>query len=329
MMLNINQARLHLANLPTRIEPLERTSRQLGRKLWIKRDDQTGLELSGNKVRKLEFSLAQALAEGCDTIVTTGGIQSNHCRATAAACVRLGLRCVLILSSDEKQPLDGNYLLDDLFGARVLFIPSEDYRNRLPEIMGHVAEELTADYKKPYLIPIGASNGIGTYGYFAAMAEILDQEKELGVTFDTIVCAVGSAGTYTGLLLANAAAGLGRKVVGVPISADSAYFRDRVLAIADEFRSLYGPLELNESDIHLIDGYVGRGYALSTAQELESIRQFARTEGIVLDPVYTGKAMRGLLLELAAENPLLADSENILFIHTGGLFGLFPKRHQF
>lgn len=329
MMLNINQARLHLANLPTQIEPLERTSQQLGRKLWIKRDDQTGLELSGNKVRKLEFSLAQALAEGCDTIVTTGGIQSNHCRATAAACVRLGLRCVLILSSDEKQPLDGNYLLDDLFGARVLFIPSEDYRNRLPEIMGHVAEELTADYKKPYLIPIGASNGIGTYGYFAAMAEILDQEKELGVTFDTIVCAVGSAGTYTGLLLANAAAGLGRKVVGVPISADSAYFRDRVLAIADEFRSLYGQLELNESDIHLIDGYVGRGYALSTAQELESIRQFARTEGIVLDPVYTGKAMRGLLLELAAENSLLADSENILFIHTGGLFGLFPKRHQF
>lgn len=328
-MKTIQQARLKLANLPTRIEKLEKMSTEVQRNLWIKRDDQTGLELSGNKVRKLEFALAQAQDLGADTIITAGGMQSNHCRATAAACVRLGMDCVLLLSSDEKEALDGNYLLDDLLGARILYIPSADFASRLPEIMASVAEELVAEGKKSYLIPIGASNGIGTFGYFAAFMEILEQEQELGVSFDTIVCAVGSGGTYAGLLLANAALGTNRQIVGIPITKDTAYFQARVMDIAEEFSEMYGPIDLVEDQIHLIDGYVGRGYALSTREELEFIREFARAEGIILDPVYTGKAMYGLISELKKNAPKLKEAENILFIHTGGIFGLFPKRHQF
>lgn len=328
-MKDITQARLKLANLPTRIDPLENTSQWLGRNLWIKRDDQTGLELSGNKVRKLEFALAEALAQGADTIVTTGGIQSNHARATAAACVRLGLECHLILAADEKQPLDGNYLLDDLLGARIRLVSARDYAERLSEIMEQAKAALIAQGRTPYLIPVGASNGIGTFGYYAAWQEIMEQEKTLGITFDHVVCAVGSGGTCAGLMLGNAALGSGRQVTGIPIAGDAAYFRDRILAITQEFSGYQGPIDLPAEQIRLIDGYVGRGYALSTAEELEFLRTFGRTEGIVLDPVYTGKAMRGLLTELEKDSHWFQGAENILFIHTGGLFGLFPKRFQF
>lgn len=322
-------ARLSLANLPTPIQRLERTSERVGRELWIKRDDCTGLELSGNKIRKLEFALAQAMAQGCDVIITTGGIQSNHCRATAAACARLGLGCELVLASDEKTEPDGNYLLDELLGARIRFIPFTDYRSRLAEVLEEVKAELAQRGQRGYIIPVGASNGIGTWGYFEAMREIHGQEEAMGATFDAVVCAVGSGGTYAGLALANAALGLGKRVIGVPIAADAATFREQILGIREEFSLISAPVELDASDIILLDGYVGRGYALSTAEELSFLKDFARTEGIILDPVYTGKAMRGLLSELEAENPLLAGLERVLFIHTGGIFGLFPKRHQF
>lgn len=321
--------KLDLANLPTRLEKLAWVSHQTGYNVWIKRDDQTGLEYSGNKIRKLEYALADALAQGCDTIVTSGGIGSNHCRATAAACARLGLRCVLVLNSDEKQPLDGNYLLDDLLGARIMFISTEKYRTGLPQILDMVLDELRSESRKPYLIPVGASNGIGTYGYFDALAEISRQEAELDITFDTVVCTVGSGGTYAGLALANRAMDLGKRVIGFNVSADKAYFEEQILSISREFRTLYGDFPFEREDIRIIDGYVGRGYALSDALELDFIRQFARREGIILDPTYTGKAMRGLVTELLEGHPLLEGAENILFIHTGGIFGLFPKRHQF
>lgn len=321
--------KLNLANLPTRIEKLQWVSHQTGPNVWIKRDDQTGLEYTGNKIRKLEYALAQALEQGCDTVITAGGVQSNHCRATAAACARLGLRCVLVLNSDEKQPLDGNYLLDDLFGARIMFISSQKYKTSLAQTLELVFDELKAESKKPYLIPVGASNGIGTYGYFGAMEEISRQEKESGVIFDTIVTAVGSGGTYAGLALANKALDLGKQVIGFNVCDDRAYFEQQILAISREFMAIYGEYPFNVEDIHIIDGYVGRGYALADAIDLDFIRQVARKEGIILDPVYTGKAMRGLVTELIDGHPLLKSAQNILFIHTGGIFGLFPKRHQF
>ncbi|MFZ2258172.1 MAG: D-cysteine desulfhydrase family protein [Clostridiaceae bacterium] len=321
--------KLDLANLPTRIQKLEWVSRQTGKNVWIKRDDQTGLEYSGNKIRKLEYALAQALELGCDTIVTAGGIQSNHCRATAAACARLGLRCVLVLSSDEKQSLDGNYLLDVLFGARIRFISSQKYKSSLSQMLDLVVDELKADSKKPYVIPVGASNGIGTYGYFSAMTEIVEQENEMDQIFDTIVATVGSGGTYAGLALANQALGLGKEIIGFNICDDKAYFEQKIQKISQEFMGIYGVFPFETKDIKIIDGYVGRGYALSDAIELDFIQQFAKREGIILDPTYTGKAMRGLVTELIENHPLLSKSENILFIHTGGIFGLFPKRFQF
>lgn len=321
--------KLDLANLPTRLEKLEWVSHQTGKNVWIKRDDQTGLEYTGNKIRKLEYALAEALELGCDTIVTAGGIQSNHCRATAAACARLGLRCVLVLNSDEKQPLDGNYLLDVLFGAKIRFISSQKYKTSLPQMLDLVTDELKAESKKPYVIPVGASNGIGTYGYFSAMAEIVEQEKTSGLTFDTIVATIGSGGTYAGLALANQAMELGKEIIGFNICDDKEHFEQQILKISQEFMEIYGDFPFQGEDIKIIDGYVGRGYALSDAIELDFIRQFAKREGIILDPVYTGKAMRGLVTELIEGHPLLCKSENILFIHTGGIFGLFPKRFQF
>lgn len=321
--------KLDLANLPTKLEKLDWVSHQTGRNVWIKRDDQTGLEYTGNKIRKLEYALAEALELGCDTIITAGGVQSNHCRATAAACVKLGLRCVLVLNSDEKQPLDGNYLLDFLFGAKIRFISSQKYQTGLPEFMEIVADEMRAESKKPYLIPVGASNGIGTFGYFSAMEEISRQEEDYDVTFDTIISSIGSGGTYAGLALANKALDLGKTVIGFNICDDKLHFENKILDISRDFMELYGEFSFERDDIKIIDGYVGRGYALADAIDLDFIRQFARREGIILDPVYTGKAMRGLVTELIDDHPLLSSSKNILFVHTGGIFGLFPKRFQF
>lgn len=322
-------SRLELANLPTRIEKLKSQPWGSRVELYIKRDDQTGVELSGNKVRKLEYAMAEAMDQGCDTIITAGAVQSNHCRATAAACVRLGLDCVLILSSDEKQALDGNYLLDELLGATIIFVPTETFATQLPEVMTDVKEELEAEFRKPYLIPVGASNGIGTFGYFHAFDEILEQEKELGVSFDTIVSAVGSGGTYAGLALANQVRNAGKKVIGINIAASREHFEQRILGISRQFMEYYGDFPFSLEDIYILEGYVGRGYALSSQSELEFIRSFARTEGIVLDPVYTGKAMGGLFQELKEKSLFFEQSRKILFIHTGGIFGLFPKRHQF
>lgn len=321
--------RLELANLPTRIEKLK--SQPWGNRidLYIKRDDETGVELGGNKVRKLEYALAEAIAQGCDTVITAGAVQSNHCRATAAACVKLGLGCVLVLASDEKQALDGNYLLDELLGATIMFVPTETYATQLPDVMTEVKEELEAEFKKPYLIPVGASNGIGTFGYFHAFDEILEQEKELGLSFDTIVCAIGSGGTYAGLALANKVRKAGKRVLGVNITSHREYFEQKILSISQEFREYYGDVSFQEEDIHILEGYVGRGYALSSGSELEFIRTFAKTEGIILDPVYTGKAMGGLFNELKEKSLYFEEARNILFIHTGGIYGLFPKRHQF
>ncbi|RVU53889.1 D-cysteine desulfhydrase family protein [Anaerosphaera multitolerans] len=329
--MNIEMEKISLANLPTKIERLDYTSNKFKRNIFIKRDDFTGIELSGNKVRKLEYALAEALSQGADTIITCGGIQSNHARATAAAATKLGLKSILILSSDEELPPNGNYLLDMLLGAEVRFISSEDYSHNLKAILNEVAENLKNEGRKGYIIPTGASNGIGTFGYFNALKEIVEQEKQLGLEFDTICCTVGSGGTYAGLCLGNKILNLNRQIIGFNISSTKEYFIDEVIKISKEFYSyLEGNNTLEEADIKIIDGNVGLGYALSTPEELKFLNDFAKNEGIILDPVYTAKAMKGLYSELG--NPktnYLNNSKNILFIHTGGLFGLFPKSLEF
>ena len=321
--------KLKLGNFPTKIERLEKLSTMLKENIYIKRDDQTGSEVSGNKIRKLEFSINEAINNDCDTLITCGGIQSNHARATAAAGIKLGLKSVLVLRSDETPEMEGNYLIDKIMGADIRIISSEDYRERRQEIMENILKELEEKGRKGYIIPEGASNGIGTFGYINCFKEILDQEKELGITFDTIVTAVGSGGTFAGLYLGNKLTESNKKIVGINVCDSAEYFKDKVRSILEEVKT-YIPdrkFEITKDDMHIINGYVGDGYALSRPEELEFICDFAEAEGIILDPVYTGKTMRGLYTEL--KKGTFKDSKNILFIHTGGIFGLFSKRNQF
>ncbi|WP_300359339.1 D-cysteine desulfhydrase family protein [Fusobacterium sp.] len=321
--------KLKLGNFPTKIERLEKLSTMLKEHIFIKRDDQTGTEISGNKIRKLEYSINEAINNDCDTLITCGGIQSNHARATAAAGIKLGLKSILVLKSDDKPEVEGNYLLDRIMGADVRIISSEDYKNRRQEIMEEIVEELKEKGRKGYIIPEGASNGIGTFGYVNCFNEILEQEKELGITFDTIVATVGSGGTFAGLYLGNKITGSNKKIVGINITDTAEIFKDRVCSILEEAKTYipHKDFEITKEDMCIIDGYVGDGYAISRTEELEFICDFAEAEGIILDPVYTGKAMRGLYSEL--KKGTLSDSNNILFIHTGGLFGLFSKKGQF
>lgn len=327
-MINIPN-RIEIANLPTKIEKLERLSNKLGgSNIYIKRDDQTGSEISGNKVRKLEFAVKEAIDMGCDLLITCGGIQSNHARATAAVAAKLGISSCLVLRSNGEEEIEGNYFLDKVLGAEIRFITPDEYREKRMEIMKAVKAELSAQGYKPYIIPEGASNGIGTFGYFKAMEEIAQQEKELGVNFDAIVVAVGSGGTYGGLFLANKIMGYDKYIYGVNVCDDEEYFKKQIEKVINESLSYINkPITFTKEEIKIIDGYVGRGYALSRSEEIEFIHELSKLEGVILDPVYTGKAMYGLVNEIQKGN--LKNHNNILFIHTGGLYGLFPKKELF
>lgn len=321
--------RVTLANVPTKIEKLERLSARLnGPTLYIKRDDQTGTELSGNKIRKLEYAIREALDQGCDTLVTCGGLQSNHARATAAAAAKLGLGCILLLAADAPVPAQGNLLLDRLMGAEIRTVSYEDFGQRRAEIMEGILKELAADGRKGYTIPLGASNGIGTFGYYSCLQEIAEQEKELGFRFDRIVMAVGSGATYAGLFYANRALERPTAITGINISADASYFQETIHGILQESFNYTGEaVPCSPAEIDIVDGYVGLGYAMNQPEELQFIAELAALEGIVLDPVYTGKAMRGLAEEI--KQGRFGKEERILFIHTGGLYGAFPKYGEF
>ena len=323
--------KLTLANLPTKIEKLERLSEEFGTNLYIKRDDHTGSEISGNKVRKLEYLAKDAQDNGYNLLITCGGIQSNHCRATVAVATKLGMKSAVLLRIDAQPPVVGNYFLDKLMGADVKFCTRPEYSNSRAEIMEAMAEEYRKQGYKPYVIPEGASNELGTLGYYNCMNEIVAQEKEMGITFDTVVVATGSGGTAAGLYLANELHGYGKRVVSMAVCDDIAYFTeiiDRISNGAKAYLPEYKDAQLNKENIEVIDKYVGLGYAISRPEELEFIKHVARTEAVVLDPVYTGKAMYGVYNELK-EGGALVGAKNILFIHTGGMFGLFPVSEQF
>ena len=321
--------KIKLANLPTKIEKLDRLSNLLGGpNIYIKRDDYTGTEISGNKIRKLEFSIKEAIDMGCDYLITCGGIQSNHARATVAAAVKLGMKAGLILRGEEDTEIDGNLFINKLLGADIRFISPEDYRNRRMDIMEEFKSEMEANGFKPYIIPEGASNGIGSFGYYNAMEEILFQEKEMGIHFDGIFIAVGSGGTHAGLLLGSKLLNSSTQIYGINVSDDEKYFINRIHEILIECNKyLDGNIQIDVNEINIIDGYVGRGYALSDPVELNFINELAKLEGVILDPVYTGKAMYGLTEEI--KKGKFKEFKNILFIHTGGLFGLFPQKDLF
>jgi D-cysteine desulfhydrase len=321
--------RISLANLPTRIEKLERLSKELGGpSIYIKRDDQTGMEFSGNKVRKLEFSVREALDNKCNFLITCGGIQSNHCRATAAVAARLGLKSCLLLRGNSEAPLEGNLFIDKMLGADIVFTTADDYRLRRDEIMLEIKRKKEKEGYRPYIIPEGASNGIGSFGYFVAMQEIAQQEKEMGISFDSVVIAVGSGGTYAGLLLAKKIMNHSAEILGINVGADKAYFKNCIEVIFHESTKYLGEsIDLSKDEIKIIDGYVGRGYGLSLPEELNFITHLSQLEGVILDNVYTGKAMFGLVNEIKKGN--FKQSNNLLFIHTGGMFELFSQMHLF
>lgn len=321
--------RLSLAVTPTPLQLLQRLSTEVGGpRIWVKRDDLTGSVLSGNKVRKLEFSLAQALAEGCDSIVTCGGLQSNHCRATALLCAQLGLHCQLILRGTAQLPYDGNLLLDYLAGAAISVYPEAVYNPGLENLLDEAAAQLRAQGRRPFIVPTGASDGIGLWGYAAACSELRADFAQHGIAPRHIVCATGSGGTQGGLNAGVALESIDAAVWGVAVCDGEAYFQHKVRSDLREWQQRYAvPLDVESLPIRVIDGYVGPGYAQADEGVFDTIGRVARTEGLILDPVYTGKAFHALLCEMKAGR-FGADGD-VVFIHTGGMFGLFPQKQHF
>ena len=280
--------RLSLAQLPTPLQPLDRLSEWLGgeTRLWVKRDDLTGSVLSGNKVRKLEFTLAQAIEDGCDTIITCGGVQSNHCRATALLCAQLGLRCQLILRGAEPAVGDGNLLLDQLAGADIEFHSARYYQSNLDTLLA-AAKQRSDDAGHPaFVVPTGASDGIGVWGYLMAAQELQQDFSRLGIAPEHIVCATGSGGTQAGLTLGAQLLNLQSQVWGVNVCDDEAWFLNKVRADIADWRERYSPeFDLDSLDTRVIDGYVGAGYAIADEAVFQTIATVARLEGLILDPV--------------------------------------------
>lgn len=314
--------RFPLAQLPTPIAKLERLSRELGGpEILIKRDDQTGLALGGNKTRKLEFLVGDALAHGADTLVTLGAVQSNHCRQTAAAAAAAGLKCELILNGKKPEVPNGNLLLNDLFGATAHWIERPQRAAKLKSL----DEELRAAGRKPYLIPVGGSNGIGAVGYVVAMLELMEQLRATKQRVDHLVFGSSSGGTQAGMALGARLAGFTGSVTGLSIDKnDPEHFEyeAEVAQIANDCAQYIGSdIRVTKDDIHVAYGYKGEGYGVVGDLEREAIRLMARSEGIILDPVYAGRAF-GALVDLIRKGRYRR-GETVLFWHTGGAPALF------
>ncbi len=320
--------RLTLAQTPTPLHPLRRFCAQHDLpSIWLKRDDLTGSVVGGNKIRKLEFTLAQAQQEGCDVLLTCGGVQSNHCRSTALLGAQLGFDVHLILRGEEQSPADGNLLLDQLAGAQISYISSAEYQNNIETIFAQLQQDYAAKGKKAFIIPTGASDGIGVWGYVAACEELVSDFKTHAIQPQHIFTATGSGGTQAGLMAGAYLFDLGAQVWGVNVCDDEAYFINKVGADLSDWQQRYDvAIDLEQLTVRVVDGYVGAGYAKASDDVLAMIHEVARLEGIVFDPVYTGKAFAGLVQELQAGR--FGDGDCV-FIHTGGVFGLYPYKQQF
>jgi L-cysteate sulfo-lyase len=318
--------RLHFAHLPTPLEPMPRISEHLGGpNLWIKRDDCTGLSSGGNKTRKLEFLMADAVERGADTIITQGATQSNHARQSCAAASRLGLESHILLEDrtgyeDEAYTHNGNVLLDQLHGATISLRPGGCDMNAEMELL---AQQLRDDGKKPYVIPGGGSNEIGALGYVNAAFELTHQANERSLRIDHLVHATGSAGTQAGLVVGMQAMNSGIPVYGVGVRAPKAKQEENVFALAQrtlDFMGLPQSLVPRDSVVANSD-YVGDGYGLPTDSMVEAVKMLASYEGILLDPVYSGKGFAGLI-DLVRKGHF-KKGENVVFLHTGGSVSLF------
>ncbi|MCP4359142.1 MAG: D-cysteine desulfhydrase family protein [Chloroflexi bacterium] len=310
--------RLQFAHLPTPLEKLKRLSKHLGGPdIYMKRDDQTGLATGGNKTRKLEFLVADALAQGCDHLITLGAEQSNHCRQTAAAAAKYGLGCSLVLSGHTPQNLTGNLLLDQLLGAHLYWAGERDRKELLPEVVA----EVEAMGRKPYIIPLGGSNVMGAASYVWAMQELMGQLTAVPINIDFIVLASCSGGTQAGLVLGAKIVGFRGHILGISIQYTAEDLQMQVAALATATATHLGLGTTAVADrVEVNDDYLGGGYAVVGEVEREAIQMTAQLEGILLDPVYTGRAMASLidLIRWGA----FTRGQSVLFWHTGGTAAL-------
>lgn len=313
-------ARAHLANLPTPIESLPRLSAYLGGpRLFIKRDDLTGLAFGGNKTRKLEFLLGEAQALGAKTLISTGAIQSNHCRQVAAAAAKSGMDCILVLTGTAPAKYEGNLLLDSLLGSEVVFTTRENRDN----VLQSTFEQGKKAGRKPYLIPYGGSNATGAMAYAYAFEEMLSQD----MSPDWVIFASSSGGTQAGLVLGAKRTGFNGRVLGMSVDSGIVDLQRLVVPLVESASRLIGdPMQASPDEVLVNADYIGAGYGIMGRDVVEAIYLFARLEGILLDPVYTGKAAAGMIdmIKKGFFNP----EETLLFWHTGGTPGLFSSQYS-
>jgi D-cysteine desulfhydrase family pyridoxal phosphate-dependent enzyme len=292
----MNISRLNFAQLPTPVEALPRLSEALGgARLLIKRDDQSGLAFGGNKTRKLEFLVADARDKGAETLITGGALQSNHCRQTAAAAARLGFKCILVLTGDKPKQPSGNLLLDQLFGTEIVYVADRKDRDR---VLRETFDRATTAGKKPYLIPYGGSNATGALGYVFAMKELVGQRIF----------------------------GFSGKIVGISVDEPEEWLKKEVSQLASATSEKVGErIEFTPADVLVNADYCDAGYGVVTEREREAIRLFASCEGLLLDPVYTGRAAAGMI-DLIRKGFFKRD-ETVLFLHSGGLPALFADKY--
>lgn len=320
-------ARIPLAFLPTPLENLANLRQSLGSncpRILIKRDDQTGLATGGNKVRKLEYVVGDSFVQGADTLITTGSAQSNHCRQTAATAAKYGLDCVLLLRGDEPEQVNGNLLLDKLLGADIRWSGKAQHpAGEIDNMLEAIADELSQQGKKPYVIPLGASNPIGAAGYINAMEEAYLQLQVMGTSVDRIILLSGSGGTHVGMLIGAKLLGWDVKLEGIMNSGFETLPTKIASLTQDTIRHFDLNIEVTESDVHLLAAAGTHGYGVITDLERDAIKLMAQTEGIIVDPVYTGRALAGFMQRVEAGE--YSSDETILFWHTGGTSGLFAR----
>jgi len=311
--------RINFAHLPTPVEPLPRLSAELGGpNLLVKRDDLTGLAFGGNKIRKLEYLLAEAQSHGAQTIITAGAVQSNHCRQTAAACAHLNFDCILVLSGEKPSNVTGNLLLDQLFNAEIVWTSLQE-RDQMLQQTFQKEWELG---RRPYMIPYGGSNTTGATAYAFAMKELLDQKYQP----DWIIFASSSAGTQAGLVTGARLFGFKGNILGISVDETEADLKAHVASLANATADALGEkINFLPQDIMVNADYLGGGYGIMGAPEIEAIRLFARQEGLLLDPVYTGRAAAGLI-DLIRKG-YFKQEEIVLFWHTGGTPALFSEKY--
>ncbi len=320
------QPRIRLGTFPTPLHFAERLSAQLGGpRIYIKRDDLTGLALGGNKTRMLEYLLADALEQGATHLITEGGPQSNHVRQTLAAARLMGLETVIVSNTtDPNPPIQGNFLLDHIFGIAYHRVPEE--RDR-PAKMAEIASALKASGCVPYIIPGGGSNEVGALGYVAAMLELNYQLWEQGISPSAFYLPNGGGGTHAGVALGAAIYGSEYQVRGIMIEDNAAIGAERSWKIVQQTAARLGiDCPLTQEDIICVDGFVGEAYAVPTSEGLDAIRLLARTEAILLEPIYSAKAFAGMLAEIRSGT--YSPDESVVFLHTGGTAVLFAMTEE-